>query len=236
MEFGFHAANIGGELGCDDVSVYMTFDLGFERAAGERRPDPRCSLGPATYADGFTWDFVGVSENLTVSATSTDCSVLDPLGTIEDGIRAEIGPGLRTGIRTALRDQLLVPPRAVLPDVGEVDLYETRECGICDLGCLAATGGVLPPGRRHSCVITEPGTFTGVCHVQLEPDRINLRPDGLEIVLSDGAGDLQDAWLHSDFAGGLVCRSNRDVPAVGNVPQVGELPNFTIFQLPPSNP
>ncbi|GAB4214015.1 MAG: hypothetical protein OHK0013_38410 [Sandaracinaceae bacterium] len=87
---------------------------------------------------------------------------------------------------------------------------DQRRC-TCDAECNSESvqgvwttaGGIPIPGRRHVCNITnpDPSRPDGTCRPILEPDRILLRPEGIEVVLSEGPNDFQDAFF--DFAPGV---------------------------------
>lgn len=229
--FRFHvtyfAPRIGDRLGCDDVTLDITGELGWARRPAVISYPPQClsESDPGhtiVTADGQTWDFVGVIESLAVEAHSSGCIVLSD---IEDGVADGLRASLPRSFGRAILDALLVDPNEYF----DVPVEDIRPC-TCDTECsdLSPQGPIPygPPGRRHRCKLTRLGAHPcGECWIQLDPDRVQARPEGLEVVLAEDEADPQAASLEASFAGSVfLCSEQRLSVEAGTTPLRLELP------------
>lgn len=107
---------------------------------------------------------------------------------IRNGIERRL-PGI---IRRVIRNKLLISPTAFAESFGAFGFpvsIDAQRClcdAECDLNASRLGTRVAYPGFRHRCDQNELQ-----CHVQLEPKRFNIRPDGLEVVLAENEDDVQ---------------------------------------------
>jgi len=117
---------------------------------------------------------------------------------------------LQDGVGVAIRDSLLRShvafARPGLP---------VRRCS-CDVECIDGASELPNPfgegsGARHRCL-------GGSCGFQLEADRIEVRPEGLEFVLAEDDSDGQAAVFTDPMrfvSGGGLCKPSRGRDVVG---------------------
>lgn len=128
---------------------------------------------------------------------------------VADAFARILTRAVSTFVGRGLRDLLLVAPE----DLG----VEAVPCA-CDQQCNAfAAGGPPYPGLRHRCVASQTSPeVRGVCHVQLEPSRLNVYPDGLGLVVIDSFEDSQAGLLATDWdEDGRPGGGDEDVPFSG---------------------
>jgi len=175
-----------------------------------------------------------VVNELDVDASSSGCLVL---GLIEEGVADGLRSSLPRAFGQAILDGLLVDPTDF-----DVPLEDIRPCK-CDTECSSLSDdGPLdygPPGRRHRCKITDPNPLDpcGECWIQLDPDRVHARPEGLEVVIAEDASDPQADFLSSSLVGSLtMCNPRRLSVGSGDPPESIELPgHISVPILPPPN-
>ncbi len=225
----------GGAVGCDDVDLRIAGELGWARRRGVISYPPQClsESDPGHVIatdDGSTWDFVGVVVDLDVEAHSSGCVVLE---SIEEGVADQVRDGLPRAFGQAILDALLVDPNAL-----GVSVEDIRPC-TCDTECSdLSPEGPLPyaPGRRHRCKLTRGGPEPcGECWVQLDPDRLHARPEGLEIVLAEDETDPQASFLERTLPGAILCSPRRLSVPSSEPPLLGSLPG-TLEIAPPGPP
>ncbi len=235
----YFAPNVGGRQGCDDVTLRIAAELGWKREPAVISYPPQC-LHPSdpghvfATQDGTTWDFVGVVHSVQVRASSSGCVVL---GDIEEGLEDELRAGLPHAFGQGILDALLVDP-----ELFGVPLEDIRPC-TCDTQCSSLSPeGPLPygvAGRRHRCKLTRLGPEPcGECWVQLDPDRLHARPEGLEVVVAEDEDDPQAAALLSSDPGRLLlCNPGRAAVRSDRPPERLPLPGeITIPLLPLPEP
>lgn len=128
---------------------------------------------------------------------------------IKRDVREGLAAGFVTGLSAAFRDAITWDPAHLPgfePDAGIEVLCET------DRDCRDAFGGA---GLRHRCLVRSPERYPEdlrdvvpdtppgeepprICHFVSEPDRINVRPDGIQIAIT-GDDDLQVAAYSGTF-------------------------------------
>jgi hypothetical protein len=198
----------GGTSSCTGLDFEVDLDFGFRRVDGIYDLPPRCLgsepglTGPAA----GTYDFVGglrqpprvvarrrpgslgCDAGLSLSRTPSVGQASVPLE-----LESALARDLPEAVRRTVLDALLVPALAF-------DLTP-RRC-TCDIECTALAQSPFGPisnpygegsGPRHRCISRGFGRRT--CGVQLEADRIALRPDGVEIVLAEDDTDPQYATV-----------------------------------------
>lgn len=141
-------------------------------------------------------------------------------------------PALTAGLATVIRDRLLVDPRTF--GFADADIPRCT----CDDECNSFGAGPIPyPGRRHRCHFYTPGESCGECWLQLEADRISMRPEGLEIVLAEDTDDVQWSIFDGTPGGSYLCRPTRlPIVGYGSRPMPGALPFPSIAPPPPPPP
>ncbi len=231
-------------LQCDDVTFNIAADVDWSRTPATITFPPQC-LSPSEpgeaiqTSDGQTWDFPGVVHSLSVQITS-QCSTS---GSVESRIESFLRGVLVHAFNQMILDDLLVDPMHF-----GVQADQIRPC-TCDIECSADFSQPLPyaPGRRDRCKMIDPGGGggpCGECWVQLDPDRIQARPEGLEIVLAEDESDPQASMLvHSEWGRRLLCQADRlsvrptDPPAQSALPGTITVPLAVLApQLPEPAP
>jgi hypothetical protein len=120
---------------------------------------------------------------------------------------AEAIPGI---VRQQLFDQIRTLLFASLERADRRRCTGDAECNAESVqGVWTTASGPPIPGRRHVCQITnpDPSMPDGTCQPILEPDRILVRPEGIEVVLSEGPEDFQDvSYVFAPFGGPTTLR------------------------------
>ncbi len=236
--FRFSATYFAQNLGCNDVTVDISAEMGWHRTPGAVLYPPQClfqsdpgiTLVPQ---DGYTWDFPGVIYALNINARSSGCLLLSEIRTQLFDALTNAETGLPGAFDRAILDQLLINPRTFgVPD------DQIRPC-TCDTQCSEfAPEGPLPyaPGHRHRCKLTDPNPDhpCGECWIQINPDRIQARPEGLEIVLAEDGSDPQASLLESAI---VLCSPTRLSRLPGSDPREATLPgSISVPASPPAEP
>ena len=139
-----------------------------------------------------------------------------PFGCVLEGavrrvIRREFRKKLPLGMRDAILGLLVIDPWVWSGELTSTTCDTDADCDFRD-GSPAYTSGGDFRGVRHRCLDRDPeraralsptlGDFLETqppgrfCHVQLEPDHLNIRPDGVEVVLAfDEIDDPQSSLL-----------------------------------------
>lgn len=205
----------GADIGCNDVAFTISVEVGFRRTNGGPSNAPSCEQpgdpgGILVLNDGFTFDFEGVVYDVRVHIN------YNPLAcTLTDLLESAIASGIRSAL-----------PRAVAGAVLNASLLDPRQLGFsdadiractCDGDCntFAPNGSAygFAAGRRPRCHFDdEPVAGGGECWIQLEIDRLNVRPEGIEVVLMEDDTDRQYPLLAGVSA--FVCEPNFDNGAV----------------------
>lgn len=190
----------GSTASCTNLSITLDFDLGIERVQGIRSLPPRClaSEGSSQQIIAGAYDFRGELRGDPVVTVALGpgggCDFGLTIAKIEAELAISLSRSLPFGITQALNDALLVPA---------VFFGLTPKRCTCDIECIAISSGVVgewpnpygaASGQRHRC-LTGPGPGRGTCGVQLEADRVALRPDGVEVVLAEDDSDPQVATV-----------------------------------------
>ena len=222
LEASYFATRIaqasGADIGCDNVAFTLSVEVGFRRVNGGISNAPGCQRpgepGDVVQTnDDFTFDYLGVVYDASASIDSPGCALEEVLrGSLADGLRS----GLPTAIQHAVLNATLIDPRTL--GFGEADI---RAC-TCDAECnefspegVAAYG--FEGGRRPRCHFEgQPSPGQGECWIQLEVDRINVRPDGVEVVLMEDATDRQLPLLLATLVPSVLCDPGR-----GGFPESG---------------
>jgi hypothetical protein len=203
---------------CEDIDMHLEFELGFERIPGGISIAPGCHQqgdpgGFLQTNDGFTYDYTGVVYDVRVSVPQF--CVLPIADAMSNGIRASI-PG---AFGSAIADASLVDP----------GLFGLKPVACtCDDDCNEfADGGAVygyEGGRRPRCHFEgDPAEGEGQCWLQLEIDRLNVRPEGLEAVLMEDEEDRQLALVEGAGLDGLLCGADR-LDALYGDPVMSSLP------------
>ncbi len=142
---------------------------------------------------------------------------------IEASFRRELVLGVRDALLDAITSELRVRAGRVFPspgsDLNEVFGFEGGAVS-CQEDADCNSGGPSGPafqadgrwrGARHVCRPRAVDGSRPQCFVQIEPDRINLRPDGFEIVLADFVDeDVQADFGATSFVTPTLCGLERD--------------------------
>lgn len=183
-----------------------------------------------------------------ILARVIDVNIPDLAGDCTDFVK----DGVRRGIRNAFRDELPLGLRDAILEVtlvdpvfGINDSSDHRPCSIffddCGFPADPAYQGASGDwrGARHQCRERDPeraarfgddaemlvdllddGRF---CHIQLEPDRLNVRPDGLELVFAD---DRNIDWQQAFYTGTLLEDQLCDADRPGAPLEAGRRPDI----------
>ncbi len=211
------SAGLGG-IECSPVHLTLTVEFGFRAVPGTLWSAPQCAAPDATPVPG-TIDFEGVIDPGGITAQVQGfCNVG---GAIEDSIRTQLYAQLPDLVRIAVRGALLAPP-----SMFGFDETAGRACN-CPEDCdsRATDGSAWPAwGVRHSCV-------AGSCGIQLEPDRLNIRPEGLEVVLMEDNRDAQFSIFSLSPTGPMIqpilCGVGHNGVAPTSGPRAGTHPVVT---------
>jgi len=225
--FHLTADHLGGRpsefgIGCDGPSIDVDVEFAPERVDGAVCAVPQCLYpsapgGCIQTADGSTFD-IG-ARVIAVHASVTGCGAKD--GAVADKLESLLQNSLPVSFVHAIRQVSLRDPRIL--GVMEQDI---RPC-TCDTECTEfATGGSPYPGRRHVChLLPNELPARGECWVELEPDRVNERPDGLEIVYAEEDTDIQWPLLQTQTGDGDMCDPARNSVAYDRRdPVLGDIP------------
>lgn len=202
---------------CSPVHLTLSVEFGFRRIPGTLSSAAQCAPPDATPVPG-TFDFEGVVGAIGVNVHGF-CNVG---GAIEDQVRAQLTDLLPDLVRDAVRNALLADP-----SMFGLGANTGRACS-CPEDCdsRAADGSAWPAwGVRHSCI-------SGACGIQLEPDRLNVRPEGLEVVLMEDSADPQFSIFATTPSGptiqGILCAPGHNgVASTATAPLSGTLPSVT---------
>lgn len=114
-------------------------------------------------------------------------------GTIEDRIVEKITEAAPSALSNAIRDRLLLDPRQLGIDEGSIaTCAQDNECATA-----------WPWGSNHRCHVQD-GEERGECWIQVDVDRANVRPEGLELVLFEDDTDPQRSLLTDTPSGELL--------------------------------
>lgn len=192
----WNTASIGG---CTNTFVTIDFDFAIRRRGATRQvtrstraPTAACMgvpTGPGGVleqlsADAGVFDFEAAVlplESPSVVVDIGDVCWVEPTirGQIEGAVKADFPHQFAEGLKAATTVPVLAGATVGVPVV---------PCS-CDYDCTPAAMGVAGP--RHRCV-------SGLCAVQLEPERVESRPDGLGVVLADDFSDSQASFYRRD--------------------------------------
>lgn len=233
LEATYHADRIGAPgdsaLGCDDVTLTAHIEVGFRPVTGAVHHTADCRFpgeaGRVIEVPGSR-DFEGVVRGVSVDVDAPACPIDGFLRVaIEQALEAVL-PGATA---TTMRNRLLRDPR----DLG-IAPADIRPCE-CDSECdLSSDLGPAYPGARHRCHHDRgaPAGTPGECWVQLEADRLAFRPEGLEVVLSDGDDDPQMGLFTSNLLlGWYLCSPTRHSRSPYDGPDLGTM-KFPVYVRP----
>jgi hypothetical protein len=213
IEFVFDADEIGRDIiTCFSPRVRMAFDLRLRLDNANIQSEPSCFFPTAPGStlpagDDQTFDIVGEVFNIEVDVDQQPGADRR----CREGVRDRIEDNLRNQIRSEFGPSVASALTSILLIRDAADLGLTPRPCRCHGQCTELDERGAPyPGRRGVCNFE-----TEQCQVLLEPNRINLRPDRLEIVLAQDGDDIQaPLFEHAMFAG--ACDSARHVPAAGS--------------------
>ena len=213
----------------------------------ERKDDAKLLLGLSDYdghALGAHDPLAHIVQSEVGDIPSNDCTnlVRDALHT---KFRRSIATGLVLGFGGAIRSAArLDPDQAVLSGAGHGrPCTQNSECNFMAAGGPAfqhhSGGTVLWQGGRHVCQVDQcgPSGQPGICVFQLEPDHLNFRPDGLEVVLDrdpsleDGSADPQ-VVVYQALASVAAAADPADPPNECDFRRDGYLPYDSEIQNP----
>ena len=189
-------------------------------------PGPQCGSGGAFEArDDETFDFVFKLERSGVRVLAPGCTAA---ATIRSMVASEVenqATGVAVQLTAALDGLLTIDPKDV--GVPEADIAACT----CERDCneLNPDQAAYLVGRRGRCVnAAATGEVPrGACFIRLDPDRLLLRPEGIELVIAEDASDTQFdvvQTLGSEGGSGLVdfgavnCNPNRPPRALSEDP------------------
>lgn len=125
---------------------------------------------------------VGFVDEKSVWAEVADFCIVESI--IEDKVVDKLRDKLPDALTNAVRNGTLIDPTSIGAAAGP-------SCGD-DAACSSAF-----PGVGHKCVM-------GQCELQLNVDRINMRPEGMELVLMETESDPQRPLLNDSTVEGAV--------------------------------
>ncbi len=130
--------------------------------------------------------------------------------TIRDTLIQSFRRSFVVGLSDGFRDALVFDPIHIVERPSDLQLIQCSS----DADCGARNGQPAFAGRdgswrgvRHRCLPRDPSRYPDllsifvrpplerVCHPVIEPDHVNIRPDGLQLVVSTSADDVQSAML-----------------------------------------
>ena len=213
----FLAQAFGFQQQCNDVTITVEFEFGLRRLDQVLISNaPQCLSpggpgGVLIRQAGPSYDHAAVVSN--VSIDMSQACVWE--GPFEEAAATQIRGLLPSLFTQVIRDAGLIDPRSF-----GIPQAEIRACS-CDSECndFAPNGAALdlasvPRSRCHFQGSPQPGG--GECWAQLEFDRVEFTPQGLEVVISEDESDVQQGVLEAlfarsggDFVRNLVCGPDR---------------------------
>lgn len=160
-----------------------------------------------------------------------DCALAR--STIEQELEEQLADALPDGLRSAILELSTVDPVLATSDMTGPEVSCNAEApleDVCDYRNAdgPAYAGNTWRGGRHRCWTRDPNRGAAsllesasdlvaalpaddLCHIQLEPRRLNVRPDGVELVLLDGTDDPQADFFEGSLLGetGELCNPER---------------------------
>ena len=134
------------------------------------------------FREGPEGGVVGFIDPESVSAEVADFCIVESI--IEDTVRARLVDDVPGAVEVAVRNGTLLAASAVgLP---------STSC-TSDADCASAYAGT-----GHAC------SDDGLCEVQFNVDRVNVRPEGVELILMEFETDPQRDLLGQGFAGAVL--------------------------------
>lgn len=223
----FETRYFGGDIhGCFNLILDVAVEFGFAMIPAIIESSPACGAGGMLVInDGETFDVQGTVYEAWAEVNDFCFSESD----IENGVIGAIQAELPEAVRRAVADALLIDPRSL-----GFAAESIRSCS-CDQDCnsFSPAGPAWPWGQRHRCAFPsgDPGPGAGECWIQLDPDRVNVRPEGVEIVLMDDDDDVQRPVLSDEtplgsVAEALLCSVDR--PPSVEVVTTGTLATFEV--------
>ncbi|GAB4111567.1 MAG: hypothetical protein OHK0013_47650 [Sandaracinaceae bacterium] len=211
-----NGTTFGAPLTCNHVTIRVDFEFSLERAdTALISVAPQCT-GPG--APGGTlvidadpaFDHVAVVEAVDIDVS--DACVYE--GIFEAAAEGSITGSLPEVFGRVIRDAGLIDPR-----MAGIDEEEIRTC-TCDSDCnrFSPQGPAFDPAMvpRPRCRFpggVPPQPNGGECWIQLEFDRVEFTPQGLEVVISESEADVQQSLVDGlietsgapDFARTQLC-------------------------------
>jgi hypothetical protein len=145
--------------------------------------------------------------------------------TVRSSVRNAFRRSLPLGVRDAVLGVLALDPVVV---GGDVPCESSNECDFRGSAGPAFQNAGVWRGARHRCMDRDAARYESLsstlaalvrllpggrfCHVQLEPKRLQARPDGMEIVFADDRATEPQGSLYQGLLAGAVC-----IPARGGV-------------------
>ncbi len=196
----------GVQTSCGNANISVSFEIGIERLDVASFPVAPICLGPGVpgghleFPADPAFDYQGV-----VYSASVQTSCVPIVGEVATQVLAGALPGAIGG---AFQSAGIVDPRTFLGDDTPI-----TSC-TCDADCAGFGGGtpafdpeIVPRPRCHFGPNDPLVPGGGECWIQLEFDRVLIRPEGVEVVIAETPDDPQYGLL---TAAELVCSPERD--------------------------
>lgn len=162
------------------------------------------------FREGPEGEVVGFIEPQTIAVEVVDFCIAE--STIEDAIRDRLASSVPTAIAASVRDGTRLNPTAI--GLAATSCAEDSECE------------TAYPGTGHMC------TDEGTCEVQLNVDRVNVRPEGVELILTEFDTDPQrpliGVGLLGGFFEGIACGPDRNNGMLAVEPTTGTLTSYSV--------
>ena len=218
-------------LAVDDLEglcdVVLEFDmlLSVSRLPGAISSGPQCGGAAFDLSDGETFDFKFNLERSGVRVLARGCAAAQEIRRLVAAGVENPATGVAVQLTAALDGLLTIDPKDV--GVPEADIAACT----CERDCneLNPDQAAYLVGRRGRCVnAAATGEVPrGACFIRLDPARLLLRPEGIELVIAEDASDTQFdvvQTLGSEGGSGLVdfgavnCNPNRPPRALSEDP------------------
>ncbi len=212
LRLQYHASGVASV--CNDVTLSFRVVFGIQRVQGVISRPPRTPPPSSTQSPSCTerrpgggslsarglWDIVAVVDEVDVEVS--DLCIFDSI--IEGEVEEAVSVALVDEVRREVLRQTQVQP-------GFLQQTQQRFC-TCDEECNpeSVQGPWIAPGRRHVCIFTNtnPRAPQGSCAVQLEPDRVMFRPEGVQLVFAENNTDFQNPFFSVPLLLGFTIQDN----------------------------
>ncbi|MBX7196466.1 MAG: hypothetical protein K1X94_30715 [Sandaracinaceae bacterium] len=214
-----NGVTFGTPVTCNNVTIHVDFEFSLERAdTALISVAPHCT-GPGSPGGTLAVDADPAFDHLAVvEAVNVDVSDACAYeGIFEETAEAGLRGSLPELFGRVIRDAGVIDPR-----IAGIDEADIRTC-TCDSDCnrfspqgAAFDPAVVPRPRCRFPSGVPPQPNGGECWIQLEFDRVEFTPQGVEVVVSESDADVQQSLVDGlieaaggDFVRTLLCGPDR---------------------------